>query len=167
MSDDEARKLEYKRMFESRRLTEPGLERGGDELERGGDELERGGDELERGGDELERGGDELERGGLSRDSPNQVAMDIFRSAANLGGHLVVAFVAPIGASRSRFRRRRGGRVASPASEAAKAKAVVAGLIGQVTQRRLAVSLAHQVPAPSAPTTPAESTRPNWDRPKV
>ena len=51
---------------------------------------ERGGDVLDRGGDILDRGGDILDRG------RSQAAVDIFKTAANLGGYLVIALVAPV-----------------------------------------------------------------------
>jgi hypothetical protein len=92
-----------KKEFELRRLAE----RGSDEYDRGSDEYDRGSDEYDRGSDEYDRGSDEYDRGGgLGRGSldqaPHRVALDIFRQAASLGGHLVVAFVAPIGATSRR-----------------------------------------------------------------
>ena len=75
------------RRLEARRLAE----RGGEEVDRGGEEVDRGGEEVDRGGEEVDRGGEEVDRG------RQQAAMDIFRTAASLGGFMVIAFVAPVG----------------------------------------------------------------------
>jgi hypothetical protein len=37
----------------------------------------------------------------LFAESPSQVAQDVFRRTTDLGGHLIVAFVAPVSAFRS------------------------------------------------------------------
>ena len=60
---------------------------------------------------------------GMAGAGAHQVATDIFRSAAGLGGHLVVAFVAPIGASATMSRPRVSTRASSSEAQAAAARA--------------------------------------------
>ncbi len=103
--DDEALKLkeEQERIAEQQKFERKRQgERGGPDLLRGGPDLLRGALELLlRGGPDLLRGGPDLLRGGpdLLRGMGFQVASDIFRAAAGLGGHLIVALVAPISGS--------------------------------------------------------------------
>jgi hypothetical protein len=57
-------------------------------------QAERGGKQAERGGKQAERGGKQAERGG-----PNAVTQDIFRRISDLGGLLIVTFVASVPAA--------------------------------------------------------------------
>ena len=124
MGDEAARREQQRRFAEAR------------QAERGDYEPERGDYEPERGDYEPERGASP----GLGRfegaSNANHVAADIFRKAAALGGHLVVAFVAPIGASSSMSARRLRRRSSSSVSEGAAARAHVAALIEQLMQAR-------------------------------
>jgi len=104
MATDAARKLEAQRL-EKLRLAE----RGYDEIDKGYDEIDKGYDEIDKGYDELDKGYDEIDRGsgigfGASAGS-SRAAVDLFRRAVGLGGHLKITFVAPIGASSSVSRR--------------------------------------------------------------
>jgi hypothetical protein len=97
MSDEDVR-LAWRKKFEGLRRNELPVYRVIQAF-RGGDEVLRGGDEVLRGGDEVLRGGDEVLRGALqAQGSQNQAAADIFRRVTEMGGHLVVAFVTPVGA---------------------------------------------------------------------
>ena len=95
---------------ETKRQAERGydeVDRGYDEVDRGYDEVDRGYDEVDRGYDEVDRGYDEVDRGLGAEGGPRpaDIAASIFRQASALGGHLIVSFVAPVGAS-GRNRRR-------------------------------------------------------------
>jgi hypothetical protein len=69
-------------------------------LQRGRTILDRGRTILDRGRTILDRGRTILKRGaGVRHVTGEDAAADIFRRAASLGGHLVVAFVAPVSAS--------------------------------------------------------------------
>jgi hypothetical protein len=116
--EDEKARIEGQQALERKRQDE----RGGTDLLRGGTDLLRGGTDLLRGGTDLLRGATDLLRG-----TGPQAATDIFRAAAGLGGHLIVAFVAPVSGSSANT----GCQSADPISPAAKlsatAKAVLAG----------------------------------------
>jgi hypothetical protein len=137
MPDDEALRRARRQKMALRRLAEPGIERGGDEVDRGGDEVDRGGDEVDRGGDEVDRGRR------LFASGPSRVAADIFERAINLGGHLIVAFVAPVSAP-SRSRRRPGSGFSSPQAVAAAADAELAELRLVLTRKRMQLAHASQ-----------------------
>jgi hypothetical protein len=80
-------------------LKERGYEeydRGYEEYDRGYEEYDRGYEEYDRGYEEYDRGYEEYDRGRAAAD-PERVARNAFRSAMELGGHFVVAFVTPIG----------------------------------------------------------------------
>jgi hypothetical protein len=98
MATDAARKLEAQRL-EKLRLAERGYE----ELDRGYEEIDRGYEEIDRGYEEIDRGYEEIDRGGglgFGRSArSSDAAVDLFRRAVGLGGHLKITFVAPIGAS--------------------------------------------------------------------
>jgi hypothetical protein len=147
MGADGAR--EQKRIFREKRLAE-----------RGDYEPERGDYEPERGDYEPERGDYEPERGslgpGMAGARAHQVATDIFRRAAGLGGHLVVAFVAPIGASATMSRPRVSTRASSSEAQAAAARAHVAELIEQFKQARTKVR--QQPPVSPKPASDAHVT---------
>jgi hypothetical protein len=76
---------------------------------------------------------------------------DIFRRATELGGHLVVAFVAPVSASSRSSRPRPGVQFSSPESQAASAQAMVGQLIGEVVRKRTGTPSEPQ-PATSPPS---------------
>jgi hypothetical protein len=104
MSHDAERENEQKRFLKQLRL-----------LERGKDDPDRGKDDPDRGKDDPDRGKDDPDRGLVTNGhGPRQLA-DIFQRAAGIGGHLVVAFVAPIAASP----RRPNGRYDARASDVA------------------------------------------------
>ena len=67
----------------------------------------------------------------LDGSGPSNVAADIFRRAASLGGHLVIAFVAPVGACDSRSRQGLRARPSRLEAEAAAAQLVLRRLIEQ------------------------------------
>ena len=113
-----------------RRLAEPGIERGDEEIRRGDEEIRRGDEEIRRGDEEIRRGA--LQRFG-GKDRP---AADILQRAIDLGGHRIVAFVAPVGApSRSPCRPVRGP--SSFQALAAAADAELAELRLVLAQRRM------------------------------
>ena len=143
MSDDPA--PVQKRRFREARLAERGdydADRGDYDADRGDYDADRGDYDADRGDYDADRGDYDADRGGAlgaggsASARGNRVAADIFRRAVGLGGHLVVAFVAPIGASsptsRPRFRR----RASSAGTEAAAARAHVAELREQIRQAR-------------------------------
>jgi len=151
MATDAARKLEAQRL-EKRRLAE----RGYDEIDRGYDEIDRGYDEIDRGYDEIDRGYDEMDRGGIlgfgTSAGSSHAAVDLFRRAVGLGGHLKVTFVAPIGAATSIPRPPHRTRGISPKATSATAQAQVAAVTEQIKQKKTAgVSQAASTPPkPSA-----------------
>jgi hypothetical protein len=100
---------------------------------------ERGREEPDRGREEPDRGREEPDRGGASNDfGPNQVALDIFRTTAGLGGHLIVAFVAPVAPSyRSSLAKPKGRLPSSDVeAQAAAARAVLAAFTKKEVQKR-------------------------------
>ena len=83
-------------------------------------------------GKALDRGR-ELDRGRASDGSgANQVVQDVFRRVSNLGGHLVVAFVAPLSASNQSQGIASRVEPSSAEVEAASARALLQRLIDQV-----------------------------------
>ena len=131
MSDDAARRRDRK--FAASRLTERSeavAERSEGFTERSEAVAERSEAVAERSEAVAERSEAVAERGEvLDGSSPTHVAADIFRRAVGLGGHLVVAFVAPVGASSPRSRRGLGGRSVPSTKELDLAKALVERLI--------------------------------------
>ena len=86
----------------SRNLLEPWkLDRGKEQLDRGKEQLDRGKEQRTRGKEQHTRGKEQIDRGKpqVDQGGPTQVAADVFQRAAGLGGHLIVAFIAPVGAS--------------------------------------------------------------------
>jgi hypothetical protein len=137
MPDDEALRRARRQKMAWRRLAEPGIERGDEEIRRGDEEIRRGDEEIRRGDEEIRRGALQRE-GGV-----NRLAADIFQRATDLGGHLIVAFVAPVSApSRSRFRPVSGP--SSPQAVAAAADAELAEIRVLLTQKRMQIAHASQ-----------------------
>ncbi len=129
MPDDEALRRARRQKMELRRLAEPGIERGDEEIRRGDEEIRRG-------DEEIRRGDEEIRRGAFLPYGRNRLAADIFQRATDLGGHLIVAFVAPVGSpSRSRCRPVRGP--SSLQALAAAADAELAELRLVLAQRRM------------------------------
>jgi hypothetical protein len=122
-------------------------------LERGKEQLDRGKEQLDRGKEQLDRGKEQLDRGG-----PTQVAADIFQKAAALGGHLIVAFIAPVGAS--------GRNVAQaptssfPQLDAPSAAAVAGVLIRQAMNKFSATPGGPKVPPAASPKAEAPKKPP-------
>ena len=144
---DNAARREQQREFSRIRQAERGdydADRGDYDADRGDYDADRGDYDADRGDYDADRGDYDADRGaalGLGRSGgagdTNQALADIFRKAAGLGGHLVVAFVAPIGASSPMSRRRFRRRASSSVSEAAAARAHVAELAAQLMQTRV------------------------------
>jgi hypothetical protein len=65
-------------------------------------------------------------------DGPSQVAQDVFRRTTDLGGHLIVAFVAPVGAAGSSSSDEFASQSSLADAEAASARALLQLLIDQV-----------------------------------
>jgi len=146
MSTEDARRDARKQLAESR-FAEPSV---------------RGGEEIKRGGEEIKRGGEEIKRGGMvGDDDARYQAMDIFRRATNLGGHLVVAFVTPIGSPRALFGGRTGLKFLTAQSEAVEANSVVNDFVELVKRRRLQLAQSMQpgLPVGVAPKPPKP---PHW-----
>jgi hypothetical protein len=97
----------------------------------------RGDDDPLRGDDDPLRGDDDPLRGGGPGDGPSAVAADIFGRAVGLGGHLIVAFVAPVGAISRGRQRRSVVRFFAPETVAEKAKAVVSQLLASAEAARV------------------------------
>jgi hypothetical protein len=143
MSDDRVRA--QKRIFREARLAERGdydADRGDYDADRGDYDADRGDYDADRGDYDADRGDYDADRGGAfgvggrAGARGNRVAVDIFNRAVGLGGHLVVAFVAPIGASSPMSRSRVRPRASSVETEAAAARAHVAELIEQRKKAR-------------------------------
>ncbi len=137
MPDDEALRRARRQKMELRRLAEPGIERGDEEIRRGDEEIRRGDEEIRRGDEEIRRGALQ-DFGGRDR-----AAADIFQRAIDLGGHLIVAFVAPVSAP-SRSRRRPVSGPSSPQAVAAAADAELAEIRVLLTQKRMQIAHALQ-----------------------
>ena len=127
MSDHAALRREKQLQFALSRLAE----RSDATLERSDATLERSDATLERSDATLERGGSP---GGFGS---NDAAAETFRRAASLGGHLVVAFVAPVSASNGRSHFAPGVRRSRSQADAAAAQALVERLIEQSTRMGL------------------------------
>ena len=162
MPDEEALKRARRQKRELRRLAEPGIERGDEEIRRGDEEIRRGDEEIRRGDEEIRRGDEEIRRGdeeirrGALQDFGGRdgAAADIFQRAIDLGGHLIVAFVAPVSApSRSRRRLVRGP--SSPQAVAAAADAELAELRLLLTRKRMQLAHALQTGMTNAADTAA------------
>jgi hypothetical protein len=89
------------------------------------------------------------------------VAADIFQRAAGLGGHLVVAFIAPVGASSPRSRFRSGVRPSVSEVEAAGKRALVSRLIEQATPRPTERPSAPGPRKPTSESATATQTQPS------
>jgi len=83
--------------------------------------------------------GEKTERGGSLGLTPDQTAADIFEMAAGLGGHLVVAFVAPISAA-SRSPRRASAVDSAADVLAAAARAAFERVLEKSSQRTISSS---------------------------
>jgi hypothetical protein len=110
---------------------------------------ERGKTDPDRGKTDPDRGKTDPDRGMGS--GPPYVAADIFRRAAGLGGHLVVAFIAPVGSSTARplFR----PSVPLSVSEVAAAAA------------RAGLKIEQATPKPTV-TPNTQAPRNSWSKPK-
>src|SRR4030095_17065383 len=114
MADDARRRREQRLRFAQKRIEERG---DYSDVARGDySDVDRGDySDVDRGDySDVDRGDySDVDRGGLGLGAgmaQSQAAADILRRAVGLGGHLVVAFVSPVGASpvsRRRFRRSR------------------------------------------------------------
>ena len=106
MSDETARR-EQQQMFAKARQAERGdydPDRGDYDPDRGDYDPDRGDYDPDRGDYDPDRGDYDPDRGGglgigSASARASRVATDIFRRAASIGGHLIVAFVAPVGAA--------------------------------------------------------------------
>jgi hypothetical protein len=101
---------------------------------------ERGKTDPDRGKTDPDRGKTDPDRGKTDPDRGMGVTADIFRRAAGLGGHLVVAFIAPVGSSSPRSFFRPGVPVSAPEVEAAaaRANAKIAQVVSTPTVRPVA-----------------------------
>ena len=113
------------------------------EAERGDYDSDRGDYDSDRGDYDSDRGDYDSDRGVYTGGEPfagsrdaNRAVADIFRKTVGLGGHLIVAFVAPIGALSPTRGRRPRRPMFSAQSESAAANAHVAELIEQIRQNR-------------------------------
>jgi len=157
MPDHAARREQQRRFARAREA-----ERGDYDADRGDYDADRGDYDADRGDYDADRGDYDADRGGGRGGAPggaqaNRVAADIFQRASGLGGHLIVAFVAPVGASaasRPRARRRRS----SSQAEAAAASAQVAALMDQIRQAFAATG--KQTTASPAPSSEAPGPKP-------
>jgi hypothetical protein len=86
------------------------------------------------------------------------VATDIFRRATGLGGHLIVAFVAPVGVSSRNPRSRTVAGSFSPEAQAAEAKAELADFRALMRQRRNKASTAQSATSGSGYATERASS---------
>ena len=130
MPDDEALRRARRQKMELRRLAEPGIERGDEEIRRGDEEIRRGDEEIRRGDEEIRRGERFCIPGGIGWQRIS------FRGLPTSGDTFIVAFVAPVGSpSRSRCRPVRGP--SSLQALAAAADAELAELRLVLAQRRM------------------------------
>jgi len=113
------------------------------EAERGDYDSDRGDYDSDRGDYDSDRGDYDSDRGVYTGGEPfagprdaNRAVADIFRKTVGLGGHLIVAFVAPTGALSPTRGRRPRRPMFSAQSESAAANAHVAELIEQIRQNR-------------------------------
>lgn len=121
MSDHAALRREKQRQFAQSRLAE----RSDIAIERSDIAIERSDIAIERSDIAIERGG------GSNGFGSNDAAAETFRRAASLGGHLIVAFVAPVSASNGRSHCAPGVRRSRSQADLAAAQALVARLIEQ------------------------------------
>jgi hypothetical protein len=139
MADEAARREKQRSFAEARQA-----ERGDYDSDRGDYDSDRGDYDSDRGDYDSDRGDYDSDRGVYAGGrepfagarSAKQAVADIFRNASGLGGHLVIAFVAPIGASSPAPRRRSRRRASWSETETAAASAHVAELIEQIRQNR-------------------------------
>lgn len=142
MSDETARSEQFKGNAAAREAErgDYDADRGDYDADRGDYDADRGDYDADRGDYDADRGDYDADRGGLGVGAPgahaSRVASDIFRRAASIGGHLIVAFVAPINSSTA-SRRRSRTRASSSEAEAAAAGAQVAALMEQIRQSRI------------------------------
>jgi|SRR5687767_14328582 len=143
---DDKERIDKQRAFERKRLDE----RGRTDLSRGRTDLSRGRTDLSRGRTDLSRGRTDLSRGsGAGGVTPEGVATDIFRGAASLGGHLVVAFIAPVSPSSGGSRSLPDGDLSAAEALAAAAQAEWADLLELIREKRK--TKANEPPQPAAP----------------
>jgi len=121
MSDHAALRREKQLQFALARLAE----RSDATIERSDATIERSDATIERSDATIERGG------GPGGFGSNDAAGETFRRAASLGGHLVVAFIAPVSASNGRSHFAPGVRRSRSQADAAAAQALVERLIEQ------------------------------------
>ena len=144
MADEAAR--QQREQFARAREAERGdydSDRGDYDSDRGDYDSDRGDYDSDRGDYDSDRGDYDSDRGVYTGGEPfagprdaNRVIADIFRKTVGLGGHLIVAFVAPIGSSSPAAGRRLRRRRFSAQSESAAANAHVSELIEQIRQNR-------------------------------
>jgi hypothetical protein len=151
MPDDAAREEQMRRNAAAREA-----ERGDYDPDRGDYDPDRGDYDPDRGDYDPDRGDYDPDRGaglgGAAGAQAGRVATDIFRRASSIGGHLIVAFVAPISSSTTSRRRSRTRASASEAAAAA-ASTQLAALMEQLRQSR--IKIRQQGQASRAPSTVA------------
>jgi hypothetical protein len=148
MPNGTARREQQRRFAEAREA-----ERGDYDADRGDYDADRGDYDADRGDYDADRGDYDADRGGgldigRSGAQASRVATDIFRRAASIGGHLIVAFVAPVGATPAPRRRLRT-RASSSEAQAAAAGVQVAALMEQLRQSHKKARQNPTVPTPS------------------
>ena len=126
MADDVTRRREQQLQFARTRIAERG---DYSDVDRGDySDVDRGDySDVDRGDySDVDRGDySDVDRGGFGRGagmSQSRVAADILRKAVGLGGHLVVAFVSPVGASPASCRRFRRSRPSELTTTGARAR---------------------------------------------
>jgi hypothetical protein len=156
MNDEqEQKRVAQQQEFERKRLAE-----------RGRTDPERGKTDPERGKTDPERGKTDPERGmGLGDFPPERVAADIFRGAASLGGHLVVAFVAPVSASSRNSRSRPANGFSTAEGLAAAAQAEWADNLERIRQQRKKKAAAPQPETAGSDEAPARTARDTSKKP--
>ena len=177
MADETARQ-DQQRKFAEARQAERGdydSDRGDYDSDRGDYDSDRGDYDSDRGDYDSDRGDYDSDRGAYAGRDPlagargaNQAVADIFRNASGLGGHLVIAFIAPIGASSPALRRRTRRRAPWSETETAAASAHVAELIEQIRQNRSQRSGRRSGQAPGSdgrPATPSPAYAPATTQP--
>ena len=99
----EEQRVEDQKKLEEARRNEPlprWLVRGRTDTDRGRTDTDRGRTDTDRGRTDTDRGRTDTDRGfGVGGPGTDRAVGDIFHTAASLGGHLIVAMVAPISAS--------------------------------------------------------------------
>jgi hypothetical protein len=164
MPDDAARKREAQRL-EKLRLAERGdydADRGDYDADRGDYDADRGDYDADRGDYDADRGDYDADRGGAfggrgaGPAGTNPAVADILRKAAGLGGHLIVALVAPVGTSMPR--RRAGRRTCATGAHGADVQ--VAELIEQLRQKRALMADELRTTTQSSPAASADQSTP-------